>query len=201
MIAQSPAYHDHPSRRLLLNFPDTTASLGLSLLGLFVLPVLVRGSLGDGRGGVRWYEACRDPTGLAPHPATTREAVIQVYAARAVSWRGVFSVHTWFAVKPTGAERFTRYELLGFGVANGTPAVRVNRTGPANYWFGARPQIILDRRGPGVDVMIEAIRAAVARYPDRKRLALLEAAALQAAFEPTHPLDGAGAYRPDNLLS
>ena len=24
MIAQSPAYHDHPRRRLLLNFPDTT---------------------------------------------------------------------------------------------------------------------------------------------------------------------------------
>ena len=141
---------------------SVAASLGLSLLGLFVLPVLVSGCLGDGRGGVRWYEARRDPTGLAPDPATTREAVIQVYAARAVSWRGVFSVHTWFAVKPTGAERFTRYEVLGFGVANGTPAVRVNRTGPDNYWFGARPQIILDRRGPGVDVMIEDIRAAVA---------------------------------------
>jgi len=144
---------------------SVAASLGLSLLGLSVLPVLVSGCLVDGRGGVRWYEARRDPTGLAPDPATTREAVIQVYAARAVSWRGVFSVHTWFAVKPTGAERFTRYEVLGFGVANGTPAVRVNRTGPDNYWFGARPQIILDRRGPGVDVMIEDIRAAVARYP------------------------------------
>ena len=28
MIAQSPAYHDHPSRRLLLNFPDTTLGGG-----------------------------------------------------------------------------------------------------------------------------------------------------------------------------
>ena len=80
-------------------------------------------------------------------------------------WRGVFSVHTWIAVKPTGAERYTRYEVLGFGVANGAPAVRVDRTGPDNYWFGARPQIILDRRGPGVDAIIEDIRAAVARYP------------------------------------
>jgi uncharacterized protein DUF3750 len=37
-----------------------------------------------------------------------------------------------------------------------------------NYWFGwfgAQPQIILDRRGPGVDATIEKIRAAVARYP------------------------------------
>jgi len=54
---------------------------------------------------------------------------------------------------------------VGFGVANGAPAVRVDRTGPDNYWFGARPQIIFDRRGEGVDAMIENIRAAVARYP------------------------------------
>jgi hypothetical protein len=123
------------------------ASFGLSLLGLFVLPVLVSGCLADGRGGVPWYEARRDPTGLAPDTATTQEAVVQVYAARAVSWRGVFSVHTWIAVKPTGAERYTRYEVLGFGVANGAPAVRVDRTGPDIYWFGAKPQIIFDRAG------------------------------------------------------
>jgi hypothetical protein len=30
----------------------------------------------------------------------TREAVVQVYSARAVSWRGWFGVHTWIAVKP-----------------------------------------------------------------------------------------------------
>ncbi|HEX4614835.1 MAG TPA: DUF3750 domain-containing protein, partial [Stellaceae bacterium] len=140
-------------------------SSGLLLLGLFVLPMLVSGCLPNGRDGVPWYEARRDPTGLAPDPAGTPEAVVQVYAARAVSWRGVFAVHTWIAVKPTGADRYTRYEVLGFGVANGAPAVRVDRMGPDNYWFGARPQIIADRRGPGVDAMIADIRAAVARYP------------------------------------
>jgi hypothetical protein len=139
-------------------------SFGL-LLGLLVLPVLVSGCLPDGRGGVPWYEARRDPTGLAPDPASTPEAVIQVYAARAVSWRGVFSMHTCIALKPTGAERYTRYEVLGFGVANGAPALRVDRMGPDNYRFGARPQILLDRRGPDVDVLIDNIRAAIARYP------------------------------------
>ena len=140
-------------------------SSGLLLLGLFLLPVLVSGCLPYGRDGVPWYEARRDSSGLAPDPATTAEAVIQIYAARAVSWRGVFSMHTWIAVKPTGAPRYTRYEVLGFGVANGAPAVRIDRMGPDNYWFGARPQIILDRRGPDVDAMIEGIAAAVARYP------------------------------------
>src|SRR5215469_16099377 len=141
------------------------ASSALLLLGLFALPVLVSGCLPDGRNGVPWYEASREPTGLAPDPAATPEAVIQVYAARAVAWRGVFSVHTWIAVKPTGADRFTRYEVLGFGVADGAPAVRVDRMGPDNYWFGAKPSLILDRRGPGVDELIAQIHDAVARYP------------------------------------
>jgi hypothetical protein len=135
------------------------------LLGLFVLPVLIAGCLPDPRAGVPWYEARRDPTGLAPAPETTQEPVIQVYAARAVSWRGIFAVHTWIVVKPTGAQRYTRYEVVGFGVAGGAPSVRVDRMGPDNYWFGARPQIVLDRRGAGVDAMIDKVRAAVASYP------------------------------------
>ena len=60
--------------------------------------------------------------------------------------------------------RMTVRRVLGFGVANGAPAVRIDRMGPDNYWFGARPQI-LDRRGAGVDEMIAQVCAAVASYP------------------------------------
>ena len=137
----------------------------LSLLGLYLIPVLVSLCLPDPRGGVPWDEARRDATGLSPDPALTQEAVIQAFSAPAVSWRGIFAVHTWIAVKPTGAARFTRYEVVGFGVANGAPAVRIDRMGPDNYWFGAWPQVLLDRRGAGVDDMIEQVRAAVASYP------------------------------------
>jgi len=137
----------------------------LLLFGLYVAPVLVSFCLPDPRGGVPWHQARRDPTGLSPDPATTQEAVIQVFAAPAVAWRGIFSIHTWIAVKPTGAGRFTRYEVLGFGVAGGAPAVRTDRMGPDNYWFGARPHLLLDRRGPGVDALIEQVRVAVASYP------------------------------------
>jgi hypothetical protein len=137
----------------------------LLLLVLYLAPVVVSFCLPDPRGGVPWHQARRDPTGLSPDPATEQNAVIQVFAAPAVSWRGVFSVHTWIAVKPTGAPRFIRYEVLGFGVANGAPAVRIDRMGPDNYWFGARPRILLDRRGAGVDGMIARVQAAVATYP------------------------------------
>jgi hypothetical protein len=73
------------------------------LLGLYLVPVLVSFCLLDPRGGVPWHQARRDPTGLSPDPAVTQEAVIQVFAAPAVAWRGLFSVHTWIAVKPAGA--------------------------------------------------------------------------------------------------
>jgi len=116
-------------------------------------------------GSVPWYDARRDATGLAPDPTKTPEAVIQIYAARAVSWRGVFAVHTWIAVKPSNAPQFTRYEVVGFGVSDTVPAIRIDRTGPDNYWFGAKPALILDQRGPGVDALIAKVRQAIARYP------------------------------------
>ena len=125
-------------------------------------------------GGVPWYEARRDATGLAPDPATTQEAVVQVFAARAVAWRGYFAVHTWIVVKPTGAPRYTRYEVVGFGVANGAPAIRIDRTGPDNYWFGAaarararpprrrrrRADRENPRRGPGLSLSARISRLA-----------------------------------------
>ena len=140
-------------------------ALSWLLLLLVGLPLLVSACVFGRVDGVPWYEARRDATGLAPDPATTHEAVVQVYAARAVAWRGIFAMHTWIAVKPANAPQFTRYEVLGFGVSQGAPAVRVDRTGPDNYWFGATPEVILDRRGPGVDALIDRIQAAVASYP------------------------------------
>jgi hypothetical protein len=112
-----------------------------------------------------WWRARRDSSGQAPDPATTREAVVQVYAARTVGWKGLLGVHTWIAVKRSGAPAYTRYEVIGWGVDRGMPAVRVNRTGPDNYWFGARPEVLADLRGDGVDGLIDRIEAAIREYP------------------------------------
>lgn len=128
------------------------------------LPALV-GCATLARARADWWQLERGPSGQAPDAALTPEAVVQVYAARAVSWRGLFAVHMWIAVKPRGAAAYTRYEVLGWGVAEGAPAVRVNRTGPDNYWFGDRPVRLVDLRGPGVDEVVTEVEAAVASYP------------------------------------
>ncbi len=140
-----------------------TVAAGLALVSLLFLVGV--GCAGLERVGGRWWELRRDSSGQAPDPAVTREAVIQVYAARAVGWRGVLAVHTWVALKGSDAPAYTRYEVMGWGVGGGAPAIRVNRTGPDNYWFGSRPDLLVDRRGAGVDELITKVEAAVKAYP------------------------------------
>jgi hypothetical protein len=113
----------------------------------------------------RWRTASREGVGLAPDPAVTREAVVQVYAARAVRWRGYFGVHTWIATKRANAASFMVYEVTGFAVRRGGGAVRVSERPPDGRWFGSTPELLADVRGSGVDALIGRIERAVAEYP------------------------------------
>lgn len=133
-------------------------------LPVVLILAVTAGCAGLGRSG-EWWQARRDPSGQAPDPATTPDAVLQIYAARTVGWRGILGVHTWIAVKPSGAGAYTRYEVMGWGVNRGAPALRVNRTGPDNHWFGRRPALLVDLRGEGVDELIARVEAAVLAYP------------------------------------
>jgi hypothetical protein len=112
-----------------------------------------------------WRRASREPVGLAPDPAVTPEPVVQVYAARAVRWRGYFGVHTWIAAKGTNADAFTVYEVTGFRVRRGGRAVNVSRRAPDGRWFGSAPDLLADVRGAGVDALIRRIEEAAALYP------------------------------------
>ena len=119
-----------------------------------------------------WRTASREPAGLAPDPATTAEAVIQVYAARAVGWRGYFGVHTWIAAKPSNADAFTVYEVIGYRLRRTGSSVVVHERAADGYWFGNRPELLSDVRGGGVDELITRVEAAVKAYPyaDRYRV-------------------------------
>ena len=128
------------------------------LIGLFGVAV-VRHSMAD------WRTASMDSAGIAPDPAAHPEAVIQVYAARAYSWRGIFGVHTWIAVKPTGASAFAVYEVIGWRVRRGDKALAISNRPADGRWFDAVPEVIADVRGDGVDEMIQRIDAAARAYP------------------------------------
>jgi hypothetical protein len=107
----------------------------------------------------------RASAGLAPDPATTPEAVIQVYGARTLGAKGIFGVHTWIAVKPTDARSYTVYEVIGWRLRWGDAPVVVRTRTPDARWFGSDPELIADRRGPGVDALIERVDRAAREYP------------------------------------
>lgn len=112
-----------------------------------------------------WRTASRESVGIAPDPATTPEAVLQIYGARTYGWRGVFAVHTWIAVKPSNAHSYTNYHVIGWQVRRGLPAVVVRQDIPDRRWYDAEPILIKHLQGDGVDALIEKVDAAVQRYP------------------------------------
>lgn len=112
-----------------------------------------------------WRTASREPVGSAPDPAAEREAVVQVYAARAFSWRGVFGVHTWVAVKPAGAAAYTVYEVIGWRLRYRDSVVAVHQRAPDARWYGAVPELLADKRGPAAEALIARIDAAARAYP------------------------------------
>src|ERR1019366_7534897 len=69
-----------------------------------------------------WRDADRSSAKIAPLPADEPRALVQVYAARAVSWRGWFAVHTWIAIKEKNAPSYEVMQVVGFRLHHGLPA-------------------------------------------------------------------------------
>ena len=135
-----------------------------ALLGGLVLCIAALATAGCLR-STNWRTASWEPVGLAPDPATTREPVVQVYAARTIGWRGIFGVHTWVATKREAEANYTVYEVIGWRVRSGGKAVVIRNRAPDARWFGANPELVADRRGAGVDVLIDRIDRLARSYP------------------------------------
>src|SRR6266536_5249042 len=107
-------------------------------LSLIVIPLVlstVNYLLGDRR--ENWQTADRSSADLLPKPSTHLDAVIRVYAARTVRWRGIFAVHTWIVVKERGAPRYSRYDYTAWG-----EPIRVDGFAADGRWFGAVPEAV-----------------------------------------------------------
>ena len=140
----------------------------LFTLALLIIPIAISLFIQIGlspASAKAWWAADNSSTGLSPDPATNREAVLQVFSARAFGWRGAVGVHTWVAFKPSGADHYTRMEVIGWGVYRGLPAVRVQPGIPDAKWYGEHPRILVERRGEGVDELIGTLLKAAREYP------------------------------------
>lgn len=140
------------------------------LLGLAVLLLLLGAGpawmtvAGGLRFDQRWFEAGRAPAGLVADPAADGVARVQVYAARAFNWRGIFAVHTWIATKPAGRRPYTIRQVTRWG-----PTPGAERGRPDRQWFGNEPVMLAELTGAAAERAIPAVAAAAAAYPHAGR--------------------------------
>jgi uncharacterized protein DUF3750 len=112
-----------------------------------------------GNRSVDWRTADRSSAGLLPSPAEHPDALVRVFAARTVRWRGIFAVHSWIVIKEQNAPRYTRYDYTAWG-----EPIRINGFAADGRWFGGAPETVAAAGGEVADRMIPKIRAAVENY-------------------------------------
>lgn len=112
-----------------------------------------------------WQTADRSSVGIAPDPAIESAAIVQVYAARAFSWRSLFAVHTWLATKDKDAKNYNVYQVVGWRKWRNLPVVVKEKDVPDRSWFGNPPIILKEVKGAEAAAMISSIETAVSSYP------------------------------------
>jgi hypothetical protein len=142
--------------------------LTLILFGVIIL--LLAGplyNLASGRASLTGDHtiASREPANIAPNPDRTREAIVQVYAARAFRWKGAFAVHSWIAMKPKDAPHFTTHEVVRWFIYDGGGAIQSHEGHPDRFWYGAKPEVLGEVRGASAEAAIAKIERAIEDYP------------------------------------
>ena len=136
------------------------STLALIVPLIFIAPVLISAGLYTLRNrGVEWRSADRSSAGLLPPAAAHPDAVVRVFSARTVSWRGIVATHCWIVVKERGAHAYARFDYTAWG----TP-IWVDRFVADGLWFGSRPETVFAADGAVAERMIARIRAAIASY-------------------------------------
>lgn len=109
---------------------------------------------------VPWHEADWSSARLLPAALSHPEPLINVYAARAGRWKGIFAHHCWIVIKERGAANYTRYDKVAWG-----QPVKVNAWAPDARWYGHQPVLVGAVEGAAAEALIAKVRAAVAAYP------------------------------------
>jgi hypothetical protein len=114
------------------------------------------------RASANWYAADRSSAGVLPQASAHPDALVRIYAARTVRWRGIIAVHSWIVFKEKGASRYSRYDYTAWG-----EPIRVNGFVADGRWFGQAPEEVFRADGERAAVLIPKIRAAIDSYKYR----------------------------------
>ncbi|MBF0286119.1 MAG: DUF3750 domain-containing protein [Magnetococcales bacterium] len=115
--------------------------------------------------GHSWMTASREPTHTAPTPQEHPEAMVRLYMARTFSWRGIFGMHPWFALKEKNADHWTVLEVLGWNLRRDKSVVEVRPDAPDRLWYEAQPRLMFELTGTKAESAIPKMLAAAQSYP------------------------------------
>ncbi|MDP4023499.1 DUF3750 domain-containing protein [Methylobacterium sp. NEAU 140] len=131
----------------------------VALAVLFVAPVAVSAALYALRERGDWRLADRSSAGLLPRAETYPGAVVRIFSARTVSWRGIVATHSWIVIKGAGERTYRRFDYTAWG-----EPIWVDRFVPDGRWFGNAPETVFAADGAEAEAMLPRIRRAVAEY-------------------------------------
>jgi hypothetical protein len=124
------------------------------------LPIAASSAWGYARGWPsNWRTADWSATGTLPPAASSRPAMIRIYAARSGRWKGILAVHHWMVLKPEGGN-YNRYEVVGWGAP-----VRHNNYAADARWYSNDPKVVYELRGAQAKALIPKVMAAIDSYP------------------------------------
>jgi len=109
---------------------------------------------------VDWRNADRSSAGLLPPALPQTPAVVRIFSARTVRWRGIVATHSWIVLKSAGAASYSRFDYTAWG-----EPIWVDRFIPDGRWFGRMPELVFAADGTNAECMIPLIRHAVRDYP------------------------------------
>lgn len=115
-----------------------------------------------------WRRADNSSVGIAPLPQNEPAALVHVYGARTVNWRGYFSLHCWIATKEKNADHYVTYHVIGFRLNRTGTSVVVQQDIPDRRWYGAEPYLISELKGEKAEAAIPKIKSLVETYPNAK---------------------------------
>lgn len=107
----------------------------------------------------------RGSAGIAPLPDEYRGALIEVYAARTSSWHSRLAVHTWVATKERDADEFVVHQVIGYRARRNLPVVVSEADLPDRFWYGNKPELLVEIRGEQAEELLPEVLAAIQSYP------------------------------------
>ncbi len=111
-----------------------------------------------------WRTASKESANISPKPEELQESIVQIFVARAFSWRGAFAVHPWISWKSKDDSTYTVTQVIGWRTRRGLPAVVMMQDLPDRKWYGAEPKLIYEIRGDKADAAIKKMKEIIPKY-------------------------------------